>query len=393
MDRREFVRLAGSGMAASAIAETVVSAQQARSPVAAKAGAQKAAQKVLFKVGTGGGTSVDSLKLLSTYGVNNVTGGTGSRRLDESWSVDSLSRRRDLAASYGVSLDMLSLPMSSSEISIAEMPDILLAGPNRDRQIEEICQMIRNSAAAGILYMKYNLTFHGVVRTSRSVAKPGQPDPVTIKGAKGRGESYYNEFIYEGAKQDPPLTIAGLVSEELYWERHHLLSRACRPCRQRYKVKIACHPQDPGMPKGKGWRGIQPVLGMVDGLKKFVSIMDSPYHGLNFCIGTVAEMLVNPNEELPDIIRWFGTRKKIHNVHFRNIQGGFLNFRETFIDNGDIDMLKMARVFKEVGYDGMFQPDHMPLVDIEGPSGSSVAGHFYALAYIKAVIAAVSSES
>ena len=149
MDRREFVRLTGGGMAASAIAETVVSAQQAQSPALAK-GAQKAGQKVLFKVGTGGGTSVDSLKLLSTYGVNNVTGGTASRRMDEAWSVDSLSRRRDLAASYGVSLDMLSLPMSSSEISIAEMPDIYLAGPNRDRQIDEICQMIRNSARAGI---------------------------------------------------------------------------------------------------------------------------------------------------------------------------------------------------------------------------------------------------
>ena len=62
-------------------------------------------------------------------------------------------------------------------------------------------------------------------------------------------------------------------------------------------------------------------------------------------------------------------------MHFRNIQGGFLNFRETFIDNGDLDMLKMARVFKEVGYDGMLQPDHMPLVDIEGPNGSAVVGH------------------
>jgi mannonate dehydratase len=393
MDRREFVRLAGSGMAATAIAETVVSAQQAQSPAAAKAGAQKAAQKVLFKVGTGGGASVDSLKLLSTYGVNNVTGGTGSRRLDEAWSVDSLSRRRDLAASYGVSLDMLSLPMSSSEISIAEMPDIYLAGPSRDRQIDEICQMIRNSARAGIFKMKYNFTFLGVVRTSRSIAKPGQPDAVTIKGAKGRGESYYNEFIYEGAKQDPPQTIAGPVSEDLYWERITYFLERVVPVATEYKVKIGCHPQDPGMPKGKGWRGIQPVLGMVDGLKKFVSIMESPFHGLNFCMGTVAEMLVNPNDELPDIIRYFGMRKKIHNVHFRNIQGGFLNFRETFIDNGDIDMLKMARVYKEVGYEGMLQPDHMPLVNMEGPSGSSVAGHLYALAYIKAVIAAVSSES
>jgi D-mannonate dehydratase len=53
----------------------------------------------------------------------------------------------------------------------------------------------------------------------------------------------------------------------------------------------------------------------------------------------------------------------------------------------------MARVFKELGYEGMLQPDHMPLVDMEGSAGSAVAGHLYALAYIKAVIAAVSSET
>ena len=85
-----------------------------------------------------------------------------------------------------------------------------------------------------------------------------------------------------------------MVSEELYWERITYFLDRVVPVANEYKVKIACHPQDPGMPKGKGWRGIQPVLGMIDGLKKFVSIMDSPYHGLNFCVGTVSEMLVKP---------------------------------------------------------------------------------------------------
>ena len=50
-------------------------------------------------------------------------------------------------------------------------------------------------------------------------------------------------------------------------------------------------------------------------------------------------------------------------MHFRNIDGGFLNFRETFIDNGSVDMLKAMRVYKEVGYDGMMMPDHVPNVD------------------------------
>jgi mannonate dehydratase len=75
-------------------------------------------------------------------------------------------------------------------------------------------------------------------------------------------------------------------------------------------------------------------------------------------------------------------------VHFRNIEGGFLNFRETFIDNGSVDMLKAMRVYKEVGYDGMMMPDHVPRV--EGISNDQ--GFAFAFGYIKALIAAVSAE-
>ena len=41
MDRREFVRLTGSGMAAGAIAETLVSAQVARTPAPARTSARR----------------------------------------------------------------------------------------------------------------------------------------------------------------------------------------------------------------------------------------------------------------------------------------------------------------------------------------------------------------
>ena len=89
------------------------------------------------------------------------------------------------------------------------------------------------------------------------------------------------------------------------------------------------------------------------------------------------------------MIRYFGSRKKIFSVHFRNIEGGFLNFRETFIDNGSVDMLKAMRVYKEVGYDGMMMPDHVPSVD----GIASDQGFAYAFGYIKALIAVVSAES
>src|SRR5437762_1933120 len=97
---------------------------------------------------------------------------------------------------------------------------------------------------------------------------------------------------------------------------------------------MGCHPQDPGVPKGSGWRGIDAVLGSPEGLRRFVSIKDSPYHGLNFCQGTVSEQLEKPGEQIFDVIRYFGSRKKIFSVHFRNIEGGFLNFRDAFWATG-----------------------------------------------------------
>jgi len=102
------------------------------------------------------------------------------------------------------------------------------------------------------------------------------------------------------------------------------------------------------------------VLGTVDGLKRFITIQENPYHGLNFCQGTVSEMLADPGKEIYDVIRYFGTRKKIFNVHFRNIRGHRNDFIEVYPDEGDVDMVKAVRVYQEVEYPYLLMPDHVP---------------------------------
>jgi mannonate dehydratase len=186
------------------------------------------------------------------------------------------------------------------------------------------------------------------------------------------------------------LTEAGPVNADDYWERIYYFVKRVIPVAEEYKVKMACHPHDPGMPREKGYRGVSTVLGSVEGLKRFVEITPSRYHGLNFCQGTVSEMLKKPGEEIFDVIRYFGSRGKIFNVHFRNIRGGFLSFQETFIDDGDVDMLKAIRVYKEIGYDGMLMPDHVPKIAGDAKGFQAFA---YTFGYIKALLAAVSSES
>ena len=375
MNRREFVKLAGSSMSMGALAEAVVSAQQAQAPAKSGIVASTTSARVKMKVGTQHGHSEDILRACAAFGVNNICSGLPSAKMDDAWSVDGLSRLRDRVAAHGISLDMVPLPMSSAEISSAEMPAIYMGkSPERDRNIDDICQMIRNCARAGIMQVKYNFTIIGIPRSGT---------------APGRGGARYSEFVFSRAKQDPPLTIAGSVDADTYWERITYFLERVVPVAEEYKVRMGCHPQDPGVPKGSGWRGIDAVLGSPDGLKKFVTIKESPYHGLNFCQGTVSEQLERPGEQIFDVIRYFGSRKKIFSVHFRNVEGGFLNFRETFIDNGSVDMLKAMRVYKEVGYEGMMMPDHVPGVEGVG----SDQGFAFAFGYIKALIAAVSAES
>src|ERR1700694_228305 len=155
----------------------------------------------------------------------------------------------------------------------------------------------------------------------------------------GRADTSYTHFKIADAKADPPLTKAGLVSEDAYWERITYFLERVIPVAAEYKVRMACHPNDSPVPP-EGHQGVNAVLGTVEGLKKFVSIKESPYHGLNFCQGTVSEMLQDPGKEIHDVIRYFGSRKKIFSVHFRNILGHRDEFVETFPDEGDGDFVK-----------------------------------------------------
>jgi mannonate dehydratase len=344
-------------------------------PVCEAAGPPAAPKRALMKVGTQHGDSDAILRVLAALGVNHVCSRLPAAGLNESWSVDGLSRLRERVESFGIRLDMVPLPLSSSYITRAENPNIMLGkSPERDREIDSICLMIQNAGKAGIPAVKYNLTLLGVVRTA--------PTP-------GRGGARYSTFVYDQARQEPPLTEAGRVDAETKWERITYFLKRVVPVAAAAKVRLACHPHDPGMPPGKGYRGVERVLGSVEGLKRLIEIQPSPYHGLNFCQGTVAEMLRKPNEEIFDVIRYFGSRGKIFNVHFRNIKGGFLNFQETFPDDGDVDMIRALRVYKEVGYDGMIMPDHVPQID--GDEGGRQAFAF-AFGYIQALIQLVSSE-
>lgn len=317
-------------------------------------------------------TNETHLKYLARYGVRNICGYPeidGDRLYA---TVDELKRTQDLAASCGISLDCIAAPfLASTFIDKEKHPAIMLAdSPERDRDIEALQRLIRNCAQAGIPAIKYNMSILGVLRTGR---------------VPGRGDATYSAWKLRDAHPSTPVTRAGNVDTDIFWERITYFLERVIPVASEYKVRMACHPHDPGVPP-EGYQGVVRVLGTVDGLKRFVSIHENPYHGLNFCQGTVSEMLQDPGREIFDVIRYFGTRQKIFNVHFRNIRGRRDEFVEVYPDEGDVDFVQAIKVYKEIGYSGMLMPDHVPQAP-DDPAG--LQSFAYCYGYIRALIQAV----
>jgi mannonate dehydratase len=297
----------------------------------------------------------DDLRLMAQLGVRHVCIDPPGSAHD--WTLEDLSRHREHLESFGLVLDMVELPLRSHPVEKSLSPNILLGkSPERDREIDSICRLIERLAEAGIPAAKYNFNLIGIPRTP---------------SATGRGGSQNDAFRWEEADRNAAPGLAGEVSEDAFWERIDYFLARVVPVATANRVRLACHPHDPYTPPG--YRGVTRVLGTVDGLKRFVGMHESPYHGLNFCQGTVGEMLDDPASEIFDVIRWFGERKKIFNLHFRNIRGRKLDFMETFPDEGDMDMIASLKLYAELGYPYMVMPDHAPKVAGPDPDGPAFA--------------------
>ena len=359
MNRRKFI--SSTGAAAVALGST-------RAHTASAAG-----RRVLMKLGCQSApTNETHLLYLARYGVRNICGYPEIGEGHLYATVDELNHLRELAEKNGISIDCIAPPfLASTHIDKTPHPAIMLANsPERDRDIEALQTLIRNCAAAGIPSIKYNMSLLGVLRT--------QPTP-------GRGDAMYSTWRLKDAPPHPPLTRAGRVDAEMFWERITYFLGRVIPVANEYKIRMACHPHDPGVPP-EGYQGVVCVLGTVEGLKRFITIKESPYHGLNFCQGTVSEMLNDPGREIYEVIRYFGSRQKIFNVHFRNIRGHRDDFEEVYPDEGDIDFVKALQVYQEVEYPYLLMPDHVPIA-ANDPGG--LQSFAYCYGYIRALLQAV----
>lgn len=324
--------------------------------------------------------SDDTLAWAAQMGVRHIAansthgpGTEGVENPDGTWRVEGIRAVQRRLAEHGLTMDVLSLDLQSTYVTRQRYPRIMLGEAGRDEDIAVIQQNVRAAGEAGVPCLKYNLNLLGVPRTGRS---------------PGRGGVTYSHFDIGKWTDDSPTEFGPRPAEQVWEAITYFLERVV-PVAEEAGVRLACHPHDPALPPG-GVRGVDTVLGSLDGLNRLLAIAPSPYHGLNFCQGTVAEMCADPRREVPEAIRHFGEPDKIFMVHFRNIRGGYLNFEEVFPDEGDVDMYQCIKLYRQLGFQGMILPDHVPHSAVDTAWGHRQRS--FCLGYARALIQAAEAE-
>lgn len=302
----------------------------------------------------------DMLRFAKQLGVEGVLLNTPTLPGEARWEYLDLVRLRTTIEAYGLRLEAL------ENVPLAFYQEAMLGRPERDRQIENYQETIRNVGRAGIPILGYHWMPNGVWRTSTATQE--------------RGGARVTAFDLEDAK-NAPLSFGRVYTEDELWQNYAYFLRAVLPVAEEAGVKLALHPDDPPV---ESLGGVARIFRNFEGFRHAMEdVAPSPNHGLDFCMGCWSEMgtgAIGPME-------YFGSRGKIFYVHFRDVKGVVPKFNECFIGDGNVDVVEAMRTLKRVGFTGFFIDDHVPhLVD---DSDWAHRGRAHATGYIQGLVNAV----
>jgi len=287
------------------------------------------------------------------------------------WDVDELLDMRRLIESQGL------IWYAIENFDPAHWHDVLLDGPQRPAQIEKLQTMIRTVGAAGISVIGYNFSLAGV---AGRISGPFARGSAVGSGMSGvdqtpipRGMVWNMVYDPDGEGDLEP------VGREVLWDRYARFLEDVLPVAEEAGVILAAHPEDPPVPIIRG----QPrVLYESTHFRRLVGLNPSRSNQIDFCLGTVGEMA---DGGVYEAVEEQSRQHRIAYMHFRNIRGKVPDYRETFIDEGDTDMLRVIRILQANAFDGVLIPDHAPQMSCDAPWHAGMA---FAMGYMAAAIQA-----
>ena len=191
-----------------------------------------------------------------------------------------------------------------------------------------------------------------------------------------RGGALTSEFNITDAEAQGP-TRYGEVTEDKMWDNMAYFLERVMPVADKWKMKMALHPDDPPI---SPLRGIARIITSADNCRRVMNMAPSPYNGLTFCQANFKLQ----GENIYELAREWCELGKVFFVHFRDVEGNRERFHETFHDNGPTDMAEMMRIYSRAGFDGPMRPDHAPTLAGEDASsqGYGMLGKIFAFGYM-----------
>jgi mannonate dehydratase len=302
---------------------------------------------------------------------------------DGAWTYEWMRALKADMATEGLTLEAI------ENFEPAHWHDVLLDGPQRDAQMTRLKQIIRDMGRAGIPVMGYNFSVAGVWgRQNVASARGGAisvgfhaPDEPPIP------HGMVWNMVYDPDNFDPSGTrgVIAPFSHAVLWDRFTRFVRELTPVAEGAGVKLALHPDDPPLPT---LRGTPRLVHRWDLYEKVLETVDSPHNGMEFCLGTLAEMSERAGfADFYDMVDHYSATGRIHYIHFRNVRGIAPHYDEVFVDEGDVDMLNVLRVLRKNRFDGVLIPDHTPAMTCDAPW---YAGKAYAMGYMRAAMNLIS---
>lgn len=298
---------------------------------------------------------------------------------DKLWTYDEIAALKKEINGAGLELEAI------ENFDPAHWHDVLLDGPKKQQQLENLKTIIRNVGKAGIPIFGYNFSIAGVAGRVRGRFARGEAEAVGTDGPldKPLPNGMVWNMVYD--RNAAPGAVPSATPEQL-WQRFKDFLDALIPVAEEAGVTLAAHPDDPPLPTVRRQPRLvyQPQL-----YQKLIDLKPSPRNALEFCVGTLAEMAAPGADDLYDAVEAYSRQAKLAYVHLRNVRGQVPCYKETFIDDGDVDILRVLRILKRNRFNGVIIPDHAPQMSCAAPWHAGMA---YALGYLRAALQTIENE-
>lgn len=305
------------------------------------------------------------IMIAKQIGVTHVIAGGGLRGRKEQY-VEAAQKMKESWAAVGMKV----VGVEGHPVAF----DGLKAGTETaDQEIENTKWAIEALTKVGIDMICYNfMAGLGWTRTNTKLPE--------------RGGALTSEFD-SAAPQMQGLTPFGEISEEKMWANITKFLKEVIPVADKFKMKMALHPDDPPL---SPLRGIARICTSAKNYRRIMDIVPSPMNGITFCQGNFVLM----GEDIYALAKEWTSKKKIFFIHFRDVEGTKTKFHETFHDNGPTDMARMLEIYSKNGFDGPIRPDHAPAIASDavgagGSSGYTMGAKVLAFGYMRGIMEAL----